>query len=324
MDACLSADYFEFLENYDFFEYAEEMLKQGQILEKDFPEYWTSVGKIIYTKHLVKICKDPYQLKSWQFVQDFNKLLDVFGEICLLGLFNYQLKMLSFENQSYLLGFPVHIHLPTREQVDTALESLYKIGIKEYCKEAKKRVENYFGENRIKLGREFKILNLENVHGDNIYTFVPFDIIEFYADDGVYYFTRPEFDFLLTKKKNPYTNLDLSVVVLVQIESRLKLASHFSLPNSQPLSYMLKNLTSLTSANPESSSDKQKIIPICPPPPQQVQPSTRITNLDQLLDLVFRHQVYHHHHGDEEDSLNVDDIDDQEDYNDEEENDYEE
>lgn len=142
----------------------------------------------------------------------------------------------------YILGFPVHYHTPTDDQLHLALNRLNELKREEYAK----TIVNY-GKQLFSADIPFSVnkpifSNTDDVIFENINNYSPFDIVSYRDGDYIYRFTRPEFDNLLKSKKNHWTNDWLPKAVLATILSRVSTAKELKLPESRPLIELLRRV----------------------------------------------------------------------------------
>ncbi len=132
---------------------------------------------------------------------------------------------------SYLLGFPIHIRFPTNSELIDLLNKFDKLSCSDYYKE----ISNIPINKSIILSDTFKTINEENVYGDDINNYLPFDKYEILVNVSdcpkSYTFTREEFPTLLDKKQNYWTKTDLSLTDLSLIESRHNISVKLNLPS---------------------------------------------------------------------------------------------
>ena len=99
----------------------------------------------------------------------------------------------------------------------------YMTLVKEYAPISSK--PKTFGEIPLKLGNE------QDVLGENIENYLPYDIIYLYGKTHIFRFTRIEFNGLLKTKKNPWTNENLSDWFLSELKHREDMTTRYGLPN---------------------------------------------------------------------------------------------
>lgn len=171
--------------------------------------------------------------------------------------------------QAYMLGYPIHIHLPSQSEIDKSWNDLKSaiIGgdLQKYIDESIERHKKtmnfiiksiYPGKNiqiitdlseSIEDGNVGVILhNTENVLMESILEYSPFDTMHFVIDSHLYSFSRPEFKNMSITGKNPYTNIKLPTSYICQIMARLLTAQNLNLPDSVPLIDMLNNFINST------------------------------------------------------------------------------
>lgn len=228
------------------------VVERVQFLQKNCPLYYVKVAfsryydvvKCLYDERLLhNLTKEDLVLLNNYFpgIIDCN-LLEYSDEA-------YALSLMSPELAAYILGYPIHQGIPSPEQMDNALKTLNELGREKYAEMIVNYNNAYPGLPSPFLRgapEQVKIANTENVLGDAVDSFSPFDILIFRKGEYLYRFTRAEFKSILENKKNPWTNEPLPASVLVDMEARMKKAGSCKLPTSLPICELLDKTMSRT------------------------------------------------------------------------------
>lgn len=140
------------------------------------------------------------------------------------------------EVAAYYLGYPIHQAMPGDVGLREALRSLDELGVDAYCKNI---IMEY---NQLQTAESIKVINEENVIGDKVVEFSPFDIVIYLHSDSVYRFTRAELPQMIESGKNHYTGEFLPFAVITTMQSRVAAAAKLRLPESAPLAQLLHEL----------------------------------------------------------------------------------
>ena len=242
------------------------MICYCQWLKKHGPLYWSEVGINLY-KPIVQNNIDMNKL-SREEIKEYDELFPglISSEILNCTDFRYEMKKLSLTQQSYVLGYPIHKYVPSEEIIEQSIKLVEDIGIDGYCDkiiDQNKRNMSDHSEmiNPLGLSQDIKFANEQNVLTENVYDYNNFDVVRYYIDSHVYFFTRPEFGKIANSKKNVWTNSVIPLSVLSEIVNRLEIEILYDLPKSLPLKEMLMKVENgdLIEKIPEPK------IPIIPP-----------------------------------------------------------
>lgn len=80
-----------------------------------------------------------------------------------------------------------------------------------------------------------ELCNTEDALMENVLDYNLFDRVPFVVGTKVYTFTRPEFANILETGLNPWTNVELPLMIKIEIAQRLQLAKELKLPKSAPI-----------------------------------------------------------------------------------------
>ena len=149
----------------------------------------------------------------------------------------------------YLLGLDLLNQHIDYTHLDSHIKQLSTMGAEKYLEHIKSK--NQITES----------VNSTNCLGEDVNDYSPFDRLE-WADNGhKFVFTRDEFDNLKNRKINPYTNVNMSMILHYNINMRLSIAKHENLPNPQPLSEHYSELEIEEEYVPEESDeDEEKVL----------------------------------------------------------------
>ncbi len=121
--------------------------------------------------------------------------------------------------------------------------------------------------NPLNLVEELLWGNEQDALMENIWDYNTFDVIRYYIDTHVYFFTRPAFSTLATKKKNFLINKSLPIPVISEVIGRIETALVCTLPPPAPLQELLERVEKGTLYNPAGNQVQPQ-----PVQPQPVQP----------------------------------------------------
>lgn len=241
-------DYIDMLKCFDYSRCEDHIIIRCNYLKENASIYWNKIGFKIYFDFISSNIdlKSPKitKLKLDKYINLFPNLFS--SEILNMSPLIYNLKLLPLYIQAYVLGFPIHIYMPSRNIVDVSINILKDKGIDEYCKIISTKNQIYLqSQNDYIIPIENK--QIENGNNEDALYEEPsqynlFDVIKIYNDTHRYFFTRSEFQTLLSKRKNTWTNTDLPYSVLESINSRRVIANKYNLPKCCILSDLLKQV----------------------------------------------------------------------------------
>ena len=241
-DHHLFNDYMYILNSTKYEEYESIVLERCLILLDKAPLYWENVGNPMYLKIVKQHIFDNSYLISSKSLEIYNQLFpDLLPEKWLSrSSLVYTLSTYPDVIKAYILGFPIHLYIPSKSVIETALDKLDDQGIDKYCEYLRdhnrkvlfSHIER-FDENSIDIGNENDTL-LESVLDYNLT-----DVVKYYIDSHVYFFTRAEFDSILEKGSNHWTSEPFLFGGLENILSRVNISRYYSLPPSEPIKDIL-------------------------------------------------------------------------------------
>lgn len=313
----LKYDYLTPLKNINYKKYENDLLNRCSYLMNKAPSYWFAVGIYLY-KSLVNDNLNFIENLERNKVKTYELLFPGLlpSEIVNMSEFKYNMKKLPEIVQGYVMGYPIHKYIPSKEILTNTINEIDNIGIDEYCKLIEENNLKSMSDHEFIKGN-IVIANTCDVLTENIQVYNSFDVIRYYTDTHVQFFTRPEFGKILSNKKNPYTNNILPLNVLIEINTRSELSLMFHLPASLPISELLKavendklfNHTASHDQEPHESNQVNPIEPriIQPQLPvvgrvatlpanyQQISREISIDNGMDLLQRIFQNHVCNHH-----------------------------
>jgi hypothetical protein len=152
----------------------------------------------------------------------------------------YNIDILPFIKKIYILGFPVHIDNPSEEEVNERMSYLSSNGIDMFC-------EKYISSAIIHHHKHINNhANTTDTLWEQIRDYNQFDVIRYYEGKFCYYFTRSEFDTLLSKHQNVWNRQPLSDSILFEIQNRLNLSKTLMLPKCKTIKAHLKEMSDHT------------------------------------------------------------------------------
>lgn len=240
--------------------YTLDMLEKIRLrcvhLSTKAPQYWTSVVKSDY---LSLVNKAVQNLKPTLSV--LRKIKEVLPEVCPeLDTYSdtaWKISLLPSMVQAYLLGFPLHIGMPSEAMIVSALKSLTHQD--KYLSDLRKI---YQETEKISIGPmgEAKLCNPQDVMLNNIYDYSSFDRLYYVSGNHAFCFTRIEFNDLLKHKKNPWNKEAIPDHIIELIRCRQQISKDLNLPPCEPLESLyekvLDGTLSLTQPPPPDSSSE--------------------------------------------------------------------
>jgi len=239
----LLSDYLEPLEFVDSDESVYSFIRRCNYLQEEVPEYWKNIQRR-YREFAEKKYK---KITNYTFIRDLESLFEGFFPEKILNRSQFIINISSLPRmvKCYVLGFPIHLYIPSDEAIEQALDLLSNLGIEKYCKEMNKTF-------KISTLDNVKIINKQNVCLEDIEEYSSFDIVSYYTDSlncsedelqiNMFNFSRDEFKTLLKEKKNFYTNEILPNNLMEEIRKRIKIVSTHFIPNCFPLPEILKKI----------------------------------------------------------------------------------
>lgn len=211
------------------------LLNRIKFLKINANQYYERVMKDKY-KVIFKNLYDDKQLvfctvdNMKYFEHEFPGIID--NDILSYTPLCYKLALMNRDLASYFLGFPIQSMIPNAGQIKKALNYIQEYGIDEYIK-------------TIKPVNNLPSLPIE-VESPKLYTtqgnYLSFDVVIHRDENGVYRFTRDNFDLILRSRKNTYTGELLPDTVLEIIKSRQMTAIKMMLPKSYTMEHMMNYL----------------------------------------------------------------------------------
>lgn len=231
-NALVATDWFEEKDllkafyNHQFFENLLEMCSD----KKELPDYWEKISShykslveyIFENSLLIPNVKYP-KLIADLFPDFFSFPIDKLTE---KEWFIYQSPS---HMQGYLLGYPIYMMNPTREELLKDLFYISEKGIDDFSSQLREKHKSYW-ESFSK-----KLFNEEDTLHEDIFSYPLFDVVGICYRDGIWLITRPEFKNILELDRNPYTNSPLGWVEKLPIIMRDVIAETYMIPNPLPV-----------------------------------------------------------------------------------------
>jgi hypothetical protein len=199
----------------------------------------------------------------------------------------YNMRLLSLPVQAYILGFPIHLYLPDEKTVNLQIDKLDQLGKDEYIRG---RIEDnktlLTNPSDLIISKENLIIgNEQDTLFENVFEYNSCDIIKYYNDSHIYYFTYPEFNSIINKKINHWSNLPLPTSVIHQIKARLLNSQVYNLPQSDTLSHLLEKVeddklySEPTKSEPLCHQNLNRLFQTLQPQIPNINPNTSSTSL---------------------------------------------
>lgn len=239
----LSLDYLEPLRDINYKKYEKELISRCNDLIEKAPLYWAEIARPLYqdlvSKNIDLNILDKDHLKCYDSL--FPGLIP--PELLNMSNFKYNIKKLPEISQAYLLGYPINIYVPSSEVLNKTISLVESMGVEKYAELIQKDNELYLNSQLdIPFKNKKTIGNTTDVLTEDISSYNIFDIVKYYIDTHVYYFTRAEFPKIMENEKNVWTNETLPLQVLMDIKNRLEICNFLKLPLSAPIKDLLKKI----------------------------------------------------------------------------------
>ena len=218
IEYALKYDYYEVLETLSYDQYFDKLLIHCENLRKCAPEYWLAVGQDVYQTY---VQKHIGQLKWGDIKSHQTCFPDLIETLTADGLDFFLIQNLKPLTQAYILGFPIHIYEPSPQEMKDRLQSFKNTEV--FFIDRKTEVINWLKQQQDLIHPDGIVTNTANMYGDEITAFNPFDILIYFQDRHITYFTRAEFDYLIKNKKNPWTNLPLPAYISSKLPNVLNM-----------------------------------------------------------------------------------------------------
>jgi len=245
--------YIDAYENYD-----DLLISRCNYLKIYTPLYWESVAKNLYYElfsyfHNLedqRIPKNKLEIYSKIFENEYHKRLLEKSDLI------YNLESYIKPLQAYLLGFPIDTYMPSDETLKKSIQKLEDEGIENYCEYVSKNNSKYLSDFSDKIfNNDSKIGNEQDTLLENICGYNTFDVIKFYIDNHIYYFTRPEFPNIVNIEKNHWTNQKLPMSILHKAIYKISVSYHYNLPECSTLKEMLIKVENNTLYNQNQNTN---------------------------------------------------------------------
>ena len=243
LTSVVNCDWFEMIEKYFLIDMTHMILALCQEKKSNYPQYWAKVGPkyeaLLKKKQLLPDVKTPGLVLDL-FPNFYPELTKGFSA---KSWFIYQL---PHNLQGYLLGYPIHLSSPTSTELNEALIRLSNQGVTAYVENIDKCHQQFYNTD---FGKFFSFTGIakddfstQDTLGESVFCYSPFDVVSIVIDQKRYFFTRPEFDNLVEKGKNHWTNSPLHQNEVQAISTRSAMANELMLPPAVPLQNLLENI----------------------------------------------------------------------------------
>jgi hypothetical protein len=235
-----------------------------EYLAGNAPIYWDKYARGVYKDLLQRL--NTRQDLSRDDVVKISRLVpgvypmisDEFTDLA------YKVAILPENTRNYILGFPIHRGSPTDETIHAALIYLSRHGKTEYAK----LIRSHAGSASIVPmpevilrhggnGGKMERCNNEDILLEDVLDYNLFDRLSFVIGMKIYTFTRPGFDNIKKTGLNPWTNVELPLVVKSEISHRIKLAKKLGLPESSTILDLLTRVEEGKLAKEKSEESSQ-------------------------------------------------------------------
>ena len=277
-DTWLDNDYLEPLEHLKYPTYEKALLDRCSKLKENAPLYWNNVAIHLYKDVVCKNIDTETPKMNREMIKQYVVLFPGLfpPEMTNMSDLTYNIRQLPEMVQAYVLGYPIHKYVPSTAILNETINMLNELGPEKYCEligEQNKNCMNNHADmvNPLNLAKEILWGNEgQDALMENIWDYNTFDVIRYYIDTHVYFFTRPAFSTLATKKKNFLTNKLLplpvvsEVIARAEITSRIETALVCTLPPPAPLQELLERVEKGTLYNTPGNQQTQPAQPVQP------------------------------------------------------------
>ncbi len=244
----ISCDYLDLIANIPSMESGNKLRmlhSRCQYLIENATSYWNNVAKKLYEKAIQEMI-DEHQIKNppIPLIKAFSQIFPHIFPAQIEKFSNLATKVyfLPSSLRLYVLGFPFSYFEPTLETISQALLCLSELGLEKYAEKLEKFQENQAKSISSPFCSESLIGNGESVIGDSVFSYSPFDRVEFRNGNHTYYFIRNEFMTMLKTKKNHWTGEKLPKALRLDITLRFDLGDELKLPPSEPIRHLLEKV----------------------------------------------------------------------------------
>jgi hypothetical protein len=134
--------------------------------------------------------------------------------------------------RTYILGLSCFPKIPSKKELDDALQTLSDMGIDEYSKMILSKQPPKPPED--------KIANQQDTLFEEPENYLSLDRLDVEENGKIYRFTRPEFKKLFSDKKNFWTKQPLSYSDLYSLQMRINMCKELNLPSSDTFLVLLE------------------------------------------------------------------------------------
>lgn len=233
-------------------------LKRALLLKERATRYWELFQLELYEKFVTdlinkgdvgKLSDVALELLPNVFPGVFGQKFEIYNDVA------RKIFLLPSVVRHYVLGLPI-TEGDLKEQVDQALIYLSAHGENEYVDLINEHQTGFCSQEYPFTRPKENVRNTEDVLGESIFSYSPFDIISYRSSNNRYFFVRREFENLLKTKKNHWTQEELPQGVLAEIEKREEMAKLLNLPPSGTISDFLTRIENDTLYQSEFKEEK--------------------------------------------------------------------
>ncbi len=211
-------DFFDPLKSWSVF---EDIRKRLRYLKDYLPEYYNQIAVPYYKKYL-----ETNRLNYSRYAE----ISESFPEICEpTSEAVYNLSSLSDVAKAYILGFNILEGIPSSSDLEKTMNKLFSLGKEKYYQELLE-------------GKVIDGHNDQDTLGEKLVEYNPFDLFPICDTSGKYWISRPEWEYVIQHKTNPYTNEAVSNSILILINSRMALSNELGLPKPDILTREFESL----------------------------------------------------------------------------------
>ena len=240
VNICLDNDFLEPLMDIDPKKFESRLLTRINTITVNNMRYWNSICEKEYRKLIASsnfVTKSSIRSKA-KLAKYFPDVFDT--SLCGLGKHIIDILCLNERKRAYILGYPIHIGIPSEELIIKSAVLLNKLGPEKYMGVVAERNKDTSIINTIaKLYSGCDVANEQTLTLDNIHNYNQYDVISYHEGGKIYNFCRESFNHITEKGKNPYTNGPIPNDVLTTINSRL--AGSGDLPDCGNIKSLIEN-----------------------------------------------------------------------------------
>jgi hypothetical protein len=218
------------------------IVKRMKHLETKATHYFNAM-KPFFLEKLKELFSDPeYTKKITKHICD--EILSMFPDfgIAYTNPMSLYLSIIDPMLSGYYLGLPIHEMCPDKEMIKKYAGILEEMGTEKYGAFMLSVTKQVLHKTPWHIENELSVVNDRDTIMDSIEDYNIFDVFKVCGPEKVYFFTRPEYNCLVEKKINFWTNEPFHLCYMENIRTRLIIAEQYELPEPSTYLHTLKEL----------------------------------------------------------------------------------